>query len=162
MTVPEIVWKDLTQEELELLARNVSDETNRRSQISALPNTIDAMIRDLKHFEGQGEGTAWVKPDNATKSYPKGWRTHYNGKEWKSTISGNIEEPGTIGWEEITTPVNPPEWVEPVTPDRAYPANAEVTHNSAEWVSTKNSNMEEPGAPVNSVPSWNKRTPTVE
>lgn len=158
MALPEIMWKELTQVELELLAQKVSDETNRRSQIDALPGTIDSMIRDLKRFEGYGEGTVWVRPDNATRAYPKGWRTRHADKEWESTVSGNLEEPGTTGWIEVVDSRQPPEWVEPVSPDRAYPTKAEVMHNAAEWVSIKDANVEEPGAPETSAPGWQRKS----
>lgn len=104
MALPEISWKELTQEELDLLSLKLSEETTRRSQINALPDTIDAMIRDLKRFEGYGEGVEWVRPSSATRAYPRGWTIRYNGKQWKSTISGNLSEPGTTGWVEIPQP----------------------------------------------------------
>ena len=43
----------------------------------------------------------WKQPES-TNPYGKGDKVTHNGKTWRSTIDGNIWEPGVYGWEEIT------------------------------------------------------------
>jgi hypothetical protein len=43
----------------------------------------------------------WEQPDS-TNPYSKGNKVTHNGKTWRSTIDGNVWEPGVYGWEEIT------------------------------------------------------------
>lgn len=43
----------------------------------------------------------WEQPES-TNPYGKGDKATHNGKTWRSTIDGNVWEPGVYGWEEIT------------------------------------------------------------
>lgn len=43
----------------------------------------------------------WEQPDSSNP-YSKGNKVTHNGKTWRSTIDGNVWEPGVYGWEEIT------------------------------------------------------------
>lgn len=43
----------------------------------------------------------WEQPES-TNPYSKGDMVTHNGKTWRSTIDGNVWEPGVYGWEEIT------------------------------------------------------------
>lgn len=43
----------------------------------------------------------WEHPES-TNPYSKGNKVTHNGKTWRSTIDGNVWEPGVYGWEEIT------------------------------------------------------------
>lgn len=43
----------------------------------------------------------WEQPES-TNPYGKGDKVTHNGKTWRSTIDGNVWEPGVYGWEEIT------------------------------------------------------------
>ncbi|RGB81706.1 hypothetical protein DW070_02705 [Coprococcus catus] len=43
----------------------------------------------------------WEQPES-TNPYSKGNKVTHNGKTWRSTIDGNVWEPGVYGWEEIT------------------------------------------------------------
>lgn len=43
----------------------------------------------------------WEQPES-TNPYSKGDKVTHNGKTWRSTIDGNVWEPGVYGWEEIT------------------------------------------------------------
>lgn len=45
---------------------------------------------------------AWVQPSGAHDAYNSGDKVSHNGKNWQSTTSGNVWEPGVYGWEEIT------------------------------------------------------------
>lgn len=42
----------------------------------------------------------WEQPES-TNPYGKGDKVTHNGKIWRSTIDGNVWEPGVYGWEEI-------------------------------------------------------------
>lgn len=42
----------------------------------------------------------WEQPES-TNPYGKGDKVTHNGKTWRSTIDGNVWEPGVYGWEEI-------------------------------------------------------------
>lgn len=42
----------------------------------------------------------WEQPES-TNPYSKGDKVTHNGKTWRSTIDGNVWEPGVYGWEEI-------------------------------------------------------------
>lgn len=44
---------------------------------------------------------AWVQPSGAHDAYNSGDKVSHNGKNWQSTVSGNVWEPGAYGWEEI-------------------------------------------------------------
>lgn len=48
-----------------------------------------------------GEILPWEQPDS-TNPYKKGDKVSHNGKNWESTIDGNVWEPGVYGWNEIT------------------------------------------------------------
>ena len=44
---------------------------------------------------------AWREPANKDELYPAGAEVTHNGKQWRSTVDGNREEPGTDdSWEE--------------------------------------------------------------
>lgn len=46
---------------------------------------------------------AWKEPANKDELYPAGAEVTHNGKQWRSTVDGNREEPGTDGgWEETS------------------------------------------------------------
>ena len=43
----------------------------------------------------------WVQPTGAQDAYSAGNKVSHNGKHWKSTVNGNVWEPGVYGWEEV-------------------------------------------------------------
>ena len=43
----------------------------------------------------------WVQPTGSHDAYAVGDKVSHNGKNWQSTASGNVWEPGVYGWEEI-------------------------------------------------------------
>lgn len=43
----------------------------------------------------------WVQPSGAHDAYSSGDKVSHNGKNWQSTVDGNVWEPGVYGWEEI-------------------------------------------------------------
>lgn len=42
-----------------------------------------------------------MEQPESTNPYSKGDKVTHNGKTWRSTIAGNVWEPGVYGWEEI-------------------------------------------------------------
>ena len=48
------------------------------------------------------EGPAWSQPIGAHDAYNAGDKVSHNGKHWTSDTAGNVWEPGTYGWTEVT------------------------------------------------------------
>ena len=48
------------------------------------------------------EWPAWSPPLGAHDAYSAGDKVSHNGKHWTSAMDGNVWEPGTYGWDEIT------------------------------------------------------------
>lgn len=44
----------------------------------------------------------WVQPIGAHDAYANGNKVSHNGKNWTSSIDGNVWEPGVYGWEEVS------------------------------------------------------------
>lgn len=47
------------------------------------------------------EFTAWSQPIGSHDAYAKDDKCSHNGKNWISTIDGNVWEPGVYGWEVV-------------------------------------------------------------
>ncbi len=47
------------------------------------------------------EFPAWSQPIGAHDAYAKGDKCSHGGKNWISTIDGNVWEPSVYGWEEV-------------------------------------------------------------
>ena len=45
----------------------------------------------------------WVQPIGAHDAYTIGAKCSHNGKNWVSTVDGNVWEPGVYGWNEVTS-----------------------------------------------------------
>jgi len=97
----------------------------------------------------------WVQPapDPETgewSSYPKGRVVAHNGKLWKSTIDGNVWEPGVSAWHDQPEIEGVyPTWMQPTGGHDAYSMGDRVTHNGATWEVTQadgaGNNVWEPG-----------------
>ncbi|MCM1011891.1 hypothetical protein [Brevibacterium sp. XM4083] len=85
---------------LEALRSEVVAEQNRRWTLAQAGATLDSLTRSVLTANGVTEGDEWVRPADATTSYPKGWRVTLDGKTWTSTRSGNTLKPGGAGWTE--------------------------------------------------------------
>ena len=48
------------------------------------------------------EWPEWSQPVGAHDAYNAGDKVSHNGKHWTSAMDGNVWEPGTYGWDEIT------------------------------------------------------------
>ena len=43
----------------------------------------------------------WIQPLGSHDAYSKGDKSSHNGKNWISTVDGNVWQPGVYGWEEV-------------------------------------------------------------
>lgn len=87
-------------EALESLRVEVVAEQTRRWTLAQASAQLDTLTRSVLAANGVTEGDEWVRPADATTSYPKGWRVTLDGKTWTSTRSGNTLKPGGAGWTE--------------------------------------------------------------
>lgn len=87
-------------EALEALRVEVVAEQTRRWTLAQASAQLDSLTRSVLAANGVSEGDEWVRPADATTSYPKGWRVTLDGKTWTSTRSGNTLKPGGAGWTE--------------------------------------------------------------
>lgn len=88
---------------------------NRKQGMNSVrPSTVDSGWEvynppkgDVPEAPTDGEQApgvpAWKEPANKDELYPAGAEVTHNGKQWRSTVDGNREEPGTDGgWEETS------------------------------------------------------------
>ncbi len=100
----------------------------------------------------------WRQPSGSADAYNTGDVVVHvvAGREtdhWQSNVDANVWEPGDDGtfdrwWRPIEAPTSEPQpWVQPVpgTANAPYEIGARVLHDEAEWVSTAQLNVWEPG-----------------
>lgn len=85
----------------------------------------------------------WVQPTGAHDAYPIGAIVSHNGTRWRSTILGNVWEPGVSGWVDADSDV--PAWGQPTGAHDAYSKEAVVSHNGKLWKSMIDANVWAPG-----------------
>jgi hypothetical protein len=85
----------------------------------------------------------WKQPTGPSDAYPLGFIVAKNGARWRSTIAGNVWEPGVSGWQDADSDV--PSWIQPTGAHDAYIKEALVKHNSKLWLSLLDANVWEPG-----------------
>ena len=69
---------------------------------SEYPNYWEVATDDWAPVEPEPEMyPAWVQPTGAHDAYSSGDTVSHNGKNWRSTVDGNVWEPGVYGWEEV-------------------------------------------------------------
>lgn len=69
------------------------------SQEDWKPNETPALYKAVGFTE---TGVSiWTQPLGATDAYMTGDMVEHNGEIWKSTIDGNVWEPGTVGTESL-------------------------------------------------------------
>ena len=73
----------------------------------------------------------WKRPTDATNAYNMGDIVAYNGTRWRSTIIGNVWEPGVSGWVDADSEL--PDWNQPTGAHDAYIEGAIVKHNGKIW-----------------------------
>lgn len=74
--------------------------TDHTSQADWTPDTAPSLFAKVL-IPDKNVIPEWEQPDS-TNPYSKGNKVTHNGKTWRSTIDGNVWEPGVYGWEEIT------------------------------------------------------------
>lgn len=85
----------------------------------------------------------WKQPTGAHDAYALGTIVQHNNMRWRSTIAGNVWEPGVSGWQDATTDI--PTWIQPTGAHDAYAKDAIVHHNSKIWISLIDANVWAPG-----------------
>jgi len=83
----------------------------------------------------------WVPPTGGT-SYALGALVSHASKRWRSTIIGNVWEPGVSGWREADTDV--PAWLQPTGAHDAYALDALVSRAGKVWKSLVPANVWQP------------------
>ena len=101
--------RELTDAELahmvdttEAYLTKLKSETDRRKTIDTAQELVNDL--NLRYFQALGRlnGVDWIGPSTASESYPRGWTVTHEGGVWKSTMPGNIEEPGQgEAWERL-------------------------------------------------------------
>lgn len=74
--------------------------TDHTSQVDWTPDAAPSLFAKVL-IPDKNVIPEWEQPES-TNPYGKGDKVTHNGKTWRSTIDGNVWEPGVYGWEEIT------------------------------------------------------------
>lgn len=74
--------------------------TDHTSQADWTPDAAPSLFAKVL-IQDKNVILEWEQPES-TNPYSKGDKVTHNGKTWRSTIDGNVWEPGVYGWEEIT------------------------------------------------------------
>lgn len=79
------------------LYRSIHDITNvaQSTKPSATPSMWTAISDPTEEYP------EWVQPIGAHDAYTIGAKSSHNGKNWVSTVDGNVWEPGVYGWKEV-------------------------------------------------------------
>ena len=91
----------------------------------------------------------WKQPVGADDAYTFGAIVEHSGTRWRSTIVGNVWEPGVSGWQDADSDI--PIWIQPTGAHDAYAVESIVRHNGSLWRSLVPANVWEPG-----VSGWRK------
>lgn len=108
----------------------------------------DGWYYEPDNIEPEDIAQAWAQP-TSTNAYALGAIVSHVGKKWRSTITGNVWEPGVSGWQDAATDL--PTWIQPTGAHDAYALDAVVNHNASTWKSLVAANVWEPG-----VANWRK------
>lgn len=136
-------WTQVPEPEFTTEYLAINAEAGRRRTLATAESDQDALNTRVLQAEGIKQGDPWRQPTGAHDAYPKDAQVSWAGKDWSSTISGNVWEPGVSGWQEIG--VEWPDWVQPAGTHDSYAVGAKVTHNAQHWISNTPDNVWEPG-----------------
>ena len=81
----------------------------------------------------------WAQPAGSEDSYALGAIVVHNGTRWRSTIAGNVWEPGVSGWTDADSET--PVWIQPTGAHDAYVLGAIVKFNGDFYVSVLDANV---------------------
>lgn len=85
----------------------------------------------------------WRQPEGAHDSYDIGATVLFNSIVWRSTIVGNVWQPGVSGWVDASSDV--PAWLQPTGAHDAYVKDAVVSYQGKTWRSLIDANVWAPG-----------------
>ena len=91
----------------------------------------------------------WAQPtatEDGWTSYPAGALVWHEGRMWKSTVDGNVWQPGVSAWHDAPVGGGTPRWVAPTGAHDVYPLGFVVEHNGKEWESLHAANVWQPGS----------------
>lgn len=91
----------------------------------------------------------WSQPTGPDNAYDLGVIVSHNDARWRSTIKGNVWEPGISGWADADS--DTPNWIQPTGAHDSYLKDALTKHNGSIWSSLVDNNVWEPG-----VTAWRK------
>jgi hypothetical protein len=109
----------------------------------------DGWYYEADDIEHEDLAQPWVQPTGSANAYALGDIVSHNGSRWRSTIVGNVWEPGVSGWANVDSDL--PAWLQPTGAHDAYVIGAMVRHNGSVWKSLLDANVWEPG-----VTGWRK------
>lgn len=102
-----------------------------------------------ENIDNESIAAPWSQPAGPQDAYDIGTVVSHNGARWRSTIVGNVWEPGVSGWADADS--DTPAWIQPTGAHDAYILGALVKHSGDLWTSTLDANVWEPG-----VTGWRK------
>lgn len=110
--------------------------------------TVDGHIQDGWYYVSDNITTdslalPWSQPAGPDSAYDLGTVVSHNGTRWRSTIKGNVWEPGVSGWADADA--DTPNWIQPTGAHDSYLKDALVKHNGSMWNSLLDNNVWEPG-----------------
>ena len=83
------------------ITQNKRDASTNQSNVTVkMYAQSDSSSYGAYNLDASGNILEWEQPES-TNPYSKGDKVTHNGKTWRSTIDGNVWEPGVYGWEEI-------------------------------------------------------------
>jgi hypothetical protein len=85
----------------------------------------------------------WKQPTDSTNAYKLGDLVFYENKRWRSTITGNVWQPGVSGWIDASSDF--PLWIQPTGAYDSYIKGAKVSYNGKIWESLIDANVWQPG-----------------
>ena len=85
----------------------------------------------------------WKQPEGAHDAYDIGATVLHNDIVWRSTIVGNVWQPGVSGWVDASS--DTPAWLQPTGAHDAYSKDAVVSHGGKTWKSLVDANVWAPG-----------------
>lgn len=120
------------------------------AMMEAVKRMLDTQVEDLSDEDALAVAAlfpTWIsKMGEAVNAGERYW---YDGKLWKviqpHTVQADWTPDTAVSLYVVVTIEEWPEWVQPAGAHDAYNTGDKVTHNSAHWVSTIDSNVYEPG-----------------
>lgn len=110
------------------------------------PDGWGFFVEDVTH---EDFAAPWVQPIGSEDSYALGAIVEHQGTRWRSTIAGNVWEPGVSGWRDADAET--PEWIQPTGAHDAYVMGAIVKFGADLYASVLDANVWAPN-----VTGWRK------